>query len=278
MDSLVDSHQNLYYRATVVSSLESGGSADNDEGEEEGRHHEHQYQNQLQDQDPHLSETRSGRRSHGDGHFMDDNNGHSLISIDEGETVVFGLPQGSRMGRIYRKSNWSLEEMLALQVAKREDRERHGSNNNSHHNHSLKATTAAAAQERWNWIEDYCWALGVQRSVQQCHDKWEAISTAFKKVYNHDKLFSSSSSAAAAAAAASSEVHKKSSSSSYWQMSAEERKKHKLPANFPRELFMALMEWQTGKSSKSSVDPGELVVDTSTPVPIAGSFFFPSDD
>jgi hypothetical protein len=247
MDSLVDSHQNLYYRATVVSSLESGGSADNDEGEEEGRHHEHQYQNQLQDHDPHLSETRSGRRSRGDAHFMDDNNGHSLISIDEGETVVFGLPQGARMGRIYRQSNWSLEEMLALQVAKREDRERHGSNNNSHHSDSLKATTGAAAQERWNWIEDYCWALGVQRSAQQCHDKWEAISTAFKK----------------------------SSSSSYWQMSAEERKKHKLPANFPRELFMALMEWQTGKSSRSSVDPGELVVDTSTPVPIAGSFVFP---
>jgi hypothetical protein len=265
MDSLVDSHQNLYYRATVVSSLESGGSADNDEGEEEGRHHEHQ--NQLQDHDPHLSETRSGRRSRGDAHFMDDNNGYSLISIDEGETVLFGLPQGARMGRMYRKSSWSLEEMLALQVAKREDRERHGSNSNSHHNHNLKATTVAAAQERWNWIEDYCWALGVQRSAQQCHDKWEGISTAFKKVYNHDKLFSSSSSAAAAAA--SSEVHKKSSSSSYWQMSGEERKKHKLPANFPRELFMAVMEWQTGKSSRSSVDPGELVVDTSTPVPIA---------
>lgn len=159
----------------------------------------------------------------------------SLIALED--EVVYGHPQGSRCGRIYKKSNWVVEEMLILQAAKREDLHRHEARG--------AKGTQNPAQERWSWIEDYCWASGAHRSAQQCHDKWEVISTAYKKVYNNEKYVCNGQ-------------------KSYWTMTPEERKRNKLPPNFQKEIFNALLEWCNTKSKNS--DSGELVVDTSGPL------------
>lgn len=181
----------------------------------------------------------NGSHANGDSHLLDTSNHHSLITLED--EVVYGHPQGSRGGRLYKKSNWVVEEMLVLQAAKREDLHRHERGAKGSQN---------AAQERWNWIEDFCWASGVQRSAQQCHDKWEVISTAYKKVYNNEKYVCNGQ-------------------KSYWNMSPEERKRNKLPPNFQKEIFTALLEWCNNKIRNS--DSGELVVDTSGPLGPSGS-------
>lgn len=191
----------------------------------------------MSDRD-HILHDSNGSHVNGDSHLIDATNHHSLVALDE--EVVYGHPQGSRCGRIYKKSNWVVEEMLILQAAKREDLHRH--------ERGMKGSQNPA-QERWNWIEDYCWASGVQRSAQQCHDKWEVISTAYKKVYTNEKY--------------SCNGHK-----SYWNMSPEERKRNKLPPNFQKEIFNALLEWCNTKTKNS--DSGELVVDTSGPLGPSG--------
>lgn len=186
----------------------------------------------LSDPD-HILHDSNGSHVNGNSHLMHASNHHSLITLED--EVVYGHPQGSRCGRLYKKSNWVVEEMLVLQAAKREDFHRH--------DRGMKGIQNPV-QERWNWIEDYCWASGVQRSAQQCHDKWEVISTAYKKVYNNEKYACNG--------------HK-----SYWNMSPEERKRNKLPPNFQKEVFSALLEWCDTKIKHS--DSGELVVDTSGP-------------
>lgn len=181
----------------------------------------------------------NGSHANGNSHLLDGSNHHPLIALDD--EVVYGHPQGSRCGRIYKKSNWVVEEMLILQAAKREDLHRH--------ERGVKGSQNPA-QERWSWIEDYCWASGAHRSAQQCHDKWEVISTAYKKVYNNEKYVCNGQ-------------------KSYWNMSPEERKRNKLPPNFQKEIFNALLEWCNTKTKNS--DSGELVVDTSGPLgPSAG--------
>lgn len=199
--------------------------------------------------EPHLSDPDQMQHINSNGHhvngnhLIDTNNQNDVITLEE--EVVYGHPQGSRMGRLYKKSNWAVEEMLVLQAAKREDRDRHERGSKSSQN---------PAQDRWNWIEDYCWTLGVQRSAQQCHDKWEVISTAYKKVYNIEKYVCSGQ-------------------KSYWNMLPEERKKNKLPPNFQREIFNALLEWCNTKIRNA--DSGELVVDTSGPLLPSGDAIFP---
>lgn len=175
----------------------------------------------------------NGNRSHVSSRMLVDggNSHHTLIPLEE--EVVYGPPHGSRMGRVYKKGYWVVEEMMVLQGAKREDRDRH--------EHGVKGNQNSA-QERWNWIEDKCWNNGVQRSAQQCHDKWEVISTAYRKVYNNEKYV----------------CH---GQKSYWIMSTDERKKNKLPPNFQREVFNALLDWCNTNTKHS--DSGELVVDTS---------------
>lgn len=191
----------------------------------------------LSDPDQILHES-NGSHANGNSHLIDAGNHQSLLALED--AVVYGHPQGSRCGRIYKKSNWVVEEMLILQAAKREDLHRHERSGKGSQN---------PAQERWNWIEDYCWASGLQRSAQQCHDKWEVISTAYKKVYNNEK-------------------HACNGHKSYWNMTPEERKRNKLPPNFQKEIFNALLEWSNTKTRNS--DSGELVVDTSGPLGPSG--------
>ncbi|CAM6082924.1 unnamed protein product [Calypogeia fissa] len=159
-------------------------------------------------------------------------------SKDMDDDVLFGEPEGSRKGRAYKKSNWTPAEMVILQAARREDFDRQTKG-------GLKEKKKTAV-ERWQWIEDYCWAQGVQKSAQQCQDKWELLASEFKKVHDYEKNIPSGQ-------------------RSYWEMLGDERKKNRLPRNFYKEVFQSLTEWYC---RSKSTDPGELAVDTSTPVPL----------
>jgi len=137
---------------------------------------------------------------------------------DECPTTPTG-PSGvevDRKDRTYKKGPWSVPEMLVLQSAKREDvvRAGKGAPGNKHR----------TAQEKWQSIEDYCWLHFVQRSAQQCQDKWESMSAEFKKVKDFE---------------CGSLPGKK----PYWLMTIDERKSVRVPPNFQKEVYTALLDW-----------------------------------
>lgn len=121
-----------------------------------------------------------------------------------------------RKARVYKKGPWSVPEMLALQSGKREDVERAGK--------GAPREKHRTAQEKWQSIEDYCWVRFVQRSAQQCQDKWESMSAEFKKVKDFE----------------CGTLH---GQRSYWLMTIDERKSVRVPPNFQKEVYTALWEW-----------------------------------
>lgn len=133
-----------------------------------------------------------------------------------------------------------VNEVLVLQAARREDEDRQlrGGPKEKH----------KTAQERWQAIEDHCWAHSVQRSAQQCQDKWESIGADFKKVKDYERGLVPGQ-------------------KSYWDMSNDDRKKKRLPPNFHKEVFTAMGKWFV---RSRAVDPSDLLVDTSAPAGGAG--------
>lgn len=133
-----------------------------------------------------------------------------------------------REGRAYKKTNWSVKECLVLQVAKREENDRHDKHK--------------GAKEKWLAIEDYCWEHDVHRSGQQCKDRWYRMALEFKKVLEYQRATSIGR-------------------SSYWQLSGGDRKDARLPIVFHQEIYDAMVDWYlNGK-------PGNVVIDTSVPSP-----------
>jgi hypothetical protein len=144
----------------------------------------------------------------------------AMVGVDDTDapTTPTGPVGGEveRKERVYKKGPWSVPEMLALQSAKREDVVRAGK--------GAPREKHRTAQEKWQSIEDFCWVRLVQRSAQQCQDKWESMSAEFKKV----KDFESGS------------LH---GQKSYWLMTIDERKSVRVPPNFQKEVYSALWEW-----------------------------------
>ena len=137
---------------------------------------------------------------------------------EEGPTTPTG-PVGievDRKDRIYKKGPWSVPEMLVLQSAKREDVVRAGK--------GVPGIKHRTAQEKWQSIEDYCWGHFVQRSAQQCQDKWESMSAEFKKVKDFECAILAGQ-------------------KPYWLMTIDERKSVRVPPNFQKEVYTALWEW-----------------------------------
>lgn len=123
---------------------------------------------------------------------------------------------GSRSRREFRRTNWTVEECLVLQEAKREDYERQ-TNGGAKEKHRTAA-------ERWLAVEDFCWAHKVHRSGQQCKDRWEKMSTDFKKVFDYER-------------------HTTTGQTSFWQMTLEEKKAKRLPSTFFLEVYKGLAQW-----------------------------------
>jgi hypothetical protein len=139
-----------------------------------------------------------------------------------------GGQEMDRKYRVYKKGPWNVSEMLVLQSAKKEDVVRAGK--------GAPRDKHRTAQEKWQSIEDYCWAHFVQRSAQQCQDKWESMSAEFKKVKDC-------------------ECGILSGQRSYWQMSMDERKAFRVPPNFQKEVYQGLWEWY---DKNRMVEPGEF--------------------
>ncbi|XP_074566164.1 uncharacterized protein LOC141822731 [Curcuma longa] len=141
--------------------------------------------------------------------------------------------------RGYRKGNWTLHETLILITAKRLDDERRagGSSSSAHCSPSPSPSASASApataavprsaEQRWKWVENYCWRNGCLRSQNQCNDKWDNLLRDYKKVRGYE---------ARVAAAHAEELP------SYWAMERHERKERNLPTNLAAEVFEALTD------------------------------------
>lgn len=202
-----------------------------------------------------LEDCENGDRRRGDGVLMVEHKHHEIVmrrdmhagtepreagiveeepmGMDEdAPTTPTGLAGGEvdRKDRIYKKGPWSVSEMLVLQSAKREDVVRAGK--------GAPGIKHRTAQEKWQSIEDYCWSHFVQRSAQQCQDKWESMSAEFKKVKDF-------------------ECGILPGQKPYWHMTIDERKSVRVPPNFQKEVYTALWEWY---DKNRVIEPGTGMV------------------
>ncbi|WOL18198.1 trihelix transcription factor ASR3-like [Canna indica] len=136
--------------------------------------------------------------------------------------------------RGYRKGNWTLHETLILITAKRLDDERRaGGSSSAHCSPSAAgagggaAAVPRSAEQRWKWVENYCWRNGCLRSQNQCNDKWDNLLRDYKKVRGYE---------ARVAGGGGGELP------SYWAMERHERKERNLPTNLAAEVFEALTD------------------------------------
>ncbi|KAG1361125.1 putative trihelix transcription factor ASR3 [Cocos nucifera] len=130
------------------------------------------------------------------------------------------------LARDYRKGNWTLHETLILITAKRLDDERRAGGGSC----SSGGAAPRSAEQRWKWVENYCWKNGCLRSQNQCNDKWDNLLRDYKKVRDYEARATASTAVAAAGGP------------SYWAMERHERKERNLPTNLAAEVFEALTD------------------------------------
>ncbi|KAG6509866.1 hypothetical protein ZIOFF_027873 [Zingiber officinale] len=165
--------------------------------------------------------------------------------------------------RGYRKGNWTLHETLILITAKRlDDDRRTGGSSSSSSAHcspsaSVSATAAVvprSAEQRWKWVENYCWRNGCLRSQNQCNDKWDNLLRDYKKVRGYE----------ARADASAGELP------SYWAMERHERKERNLPTNLAAEVFEALTDVlgrRTARRANAAATPVSSLPPPPPPLP-----------
>ncbi|CAO2036974.1 unnamed protein product [Urochloa humidicola] len=169
-------------------------------------------------------------------------------------------PSPASAPRDYRKGNWTLHETLILITAKRLDDDRRatgGVHGHAHHGHG-SPTTPRSAEQRWKWVENYCWNHGCLRSQNQCNDKWDNLLRDYKKVRDYE-----SRTAAGAPPGAGGGVS--GAVASYWSMERHERKDRNLPTNLAPEVFDAL----TDVLSRRAARRGGSAIAGATPPPLA---------
>nr|BAH02612.1 sh4 homologue [Echinochloa crus-galli var. crus-galli] len=154
-------------------------------------------------------------------------------------------PSPASAPRDYRKGNWTLHETLILITAKRldDDRRAGGVNGHGHAAHGAAVgspTTPRSAEQRWKWVENYCWNHGCVRSQNQCNDKWDNLLRDYKKVRDYETRTAATATATAAAAAPGGGAG--AAIPSYWTMERHERKDRNLPTNLAPEVFDALTD------------------------------------
>nr|BAH02595.1 sh4 homologue [Echinochloa oryzicola]BAH02597.1 sh4 homologue [Echinochloa oryzicola]BAH02598.1 sh4 homologue [Echinochloa oryzicola]BAH02599.1 sh4 homologue [Echinochloa oryzicola]BAH02600.1 sh4 homologue [Echinochloa oryzicola] len=154
-------------------------------------------------------------------------------------------PSPASAPRDYRKGNWTLHETLILITAKRLDDDRraggvHGHGHAAHGAAVGSPTTPRSAEQRWKWVENYCWNHGCVRSQNQCNDKWDNLLRDYKKVRDYETRTAATATATAAAAAPGGGAG--AAIPSYWTMERHERKDRNLPTNLAPEVFDALTD------------------------------------
>ncbi|KAG0453182.1 hypothetical protein HPP92_025846 [Vanilla planifolia] len=148
------------------------------------------------------------------------------------------LPLASGEIREYRKGNWTVQETLVLITAKRldDDRRIRGAGDPS----SSATAGTRSAEQRWKWVENYCWKQGCLRSQNQCNDKWDNLLRDYKKVRD----FESRRSAAASGDGDGFRVP------SYWSLERLERRERNLPTNLAFEVYDALTDVLSRRASR----------------------------
>ncbi|XP_068655883.1 uncharacterized protein [Aristolochia californica] len=132
--------------------------------------------------------------------------------------TVLGVGGERSLEREYRKGNWTLHETLVLISAKKMDDDRRLNRGTEREGRSRPA------EQRWKWVEDYCWKNGCFRSQNQCNDKWDNLMRDYKKVREYERRVSEGGGV------------------SYWKMEKHERKERNLPTNLFPQIFEALIE------------------------------------
>ncbi|XP_026458199.1 uncharacterized protein LOC113358754 isoform X1 [Papaver somniferum] len=89
--------------------------------------------------------------------------------------------------------------------------------------------------QKWKMISDKCTALGVGRSSDQCHRKWESLLVDYKKIKDWES---------------------KRGLASYWSLEKERKMEHELPISFDAELFKCLDESLKLQGYQSESDHG----------------------
>ncbi|XP_066346430.1 trihelix transcription factor ASR3-like [Miscanthus floridulus] len=176
-------------------------------------------------------------------------------------------PSPASAPRDYRKGNWTLQETLILITAKRLDDDRRAGGAHGH-GHGVppaaagSPTTPRSAEQRWKWVENYCWNHGCLRSQNQCNDKWDNLLRDYKKVRDYESRATATAPATAAPAPGATNIR---GLPSYWAMERHERKDRNLPTNLAPEVFDAL----TDVLSRRAARRGGAAIAAAPPPPLA---------
>ncbi|KAG9439490.1 hypothetical protein H6P81_019655 [Aristolochia fimbriata] len=144
--------------------------------------------------------------------------------------------QRTPLEREYRKGNWTFHETLVLISAKKMDDERRMNRGGERDGRNKPA------EQRWKWVEDYCWKNGCFRSQNQCNDKWDNLMRDYKKVREFERRVSEGGGGV-----------------SYWKMEKHERKERNLPTNLLPQIFEALIEVVERRGSQRAVSTAVVI-------------------
>lgn len=127
--------------------------------------------------------------------------------------------------RAYKQGIWTVQELLILQAVRREDIVRRKEGFERQLSEGLAQKELKSRVERWQEIEEACWARGVYRSAEQCQSRWEFMSREWRRINHHEIRC------------------RRFGEPSYWSMTPAERTQKGLVSNFYYELYQALSEW-----------------------------------
>ncbi|XP_044968531.1 trihelix transcription factor ASR3-like [Hordeum vulgare subsp. vulgare] len=170
-------------------------------------------------------------------------------------------PSPASAPRDYRKGNWTLHETLILITAKRLDDDRRAGGGVAMAGPS-SPPTPRSAEQRWKWVENYCWINGCLRSQNQCNDKWDNLLRDYKKVRDYEARRASIAAAAPpvdAAAPAAQQQQPQTPLPSYWTMERHDRKERNLPTNLAPEVYDALLDVLSRRAARrggAAIAPG----------------------
>ncbi|XP_020594660.1 uncharacterized protein LOC110034753 [Phalaenopsis equestris] len=189
--------------------------------------------------------------------ILDHHHHQPLLPLSSAAAASGGLsapsPSSTVLPREYRKGNWTVHETLILITAKRLDddrRTRSGATTSSEE----PSAAPRSAEQRWKWVENYCWKHGCLRSQNQCNDKWDNLLRDYKKVRDYESRAATSSAAAAP--------------SSYWSLERHERKERNLPTNLAFEVYEALTDVLSRRATLRGGGSSTAAAPHSRPLPL----------
>ena len=129
-----------------------------------------------------------------------------------------------RASRTVVSGLWSNDELLVLCTTYKEWSKISGLNSTNRHLLHQMAT------QKWINLSNRCFELGINRSTNQCNDKWDQTRVDFEKVYNYEKNVPSGK-------------------PSFWSYPEGEAKRlFKLKTIMKREVYDHIISWLPGAS------------------------------